>query len=321
MTETAIAPAEPLFCESLGQLPRAWDSVMIGLAKTCWRKFYYIIVQGYQPQGFAAHLAFGIAYHKALENYDKDRAKGLDHDQAVNNAIRFCLSYGWRDSAGVFHPYDAAFTAEPTKTRDTLVRAVVWYLDQFKDDSLKTVILEGGKPAVELSFKISLAMDTPDGTPFALCGHLDRLVEYEDHLYFTDRKTTKSALSTYYWASFTPNNQMSLYYAASQIILREPARGGIIDAAQLGVGFARFARHIIHRTPGQQAEWLRDTYNTLDLATRFAAEEYWPMNDTSCSDFGGCPFRSICAKDPKVRTAFLEHEGFHKQQWNPLESR
>lgn len=312
---------ENLFCQSIPNLPRAWDSTMLGLAKTCWRKFYYIIILGYRPTGFAAHLAFGIAYHKALETFDKDKAKGATYDEAVNNAIRFCLSYGWRDIHGVFHPYDALYTTEPTKTRDTLVRAVVWYLDQFKDDPAETVILASGEPAVELSFKLNLTMDTPDGSPFILCGHLDRLVTLDDHYYFTDRKTTKSQLGAYYWASFTPNNQMSLYYAASQLILQEPARGGIIDGVQLGVNFARFARHIIQRTPGQQEEWLKDTYHWLDLATKYAAEDYWPMNDTACSDFGGCPFRSICSKDPKVRQGFLEHEGFAKEQWNPLVSR
>ena len=315
------AEAENLFCLSLPNLPRAWDSTMLGLAKTCWRKFYYIIILGYRPTGFAAHLAFGIAYHKALETFDKDKAKGATYDEAVNNAIRFCLSYGWRDIHGVFHPYDALYTTEPTKTRDTLVRAVVWYLDQFKDDPAEMVILASGEPAVELSFKLNLTMDTPDGSPFILCGHLDRLVTLDDHYYFTDRKTTKSQLGAYYWASFTPNNQMSLYYAASQLILQEPARGGIIDGVQLGVNFARFARHIIQRTPGQQEEWLKDTYHWLDLATKYAAEDYWPMNDTACSDFGGCPFRSICSKDPKVRQGFLEHEGFAKEQWNPLVSR
>lgn len=323
-SETNSLPAtiENLFCLNSPLLPRAWDSVMLGLAKTCWRKFKYIIIDGYQPNGFAAHLAFGIAYHKALETYDKDICAGASHEIATLNAIRFCLNYGWRDQAGVFHAYDALYTQEPTKTRDTLVRSVVWYLDHFKDDPLETMIQANGEPAVELSFKINLTdFLNPDGQPFILCGHLDRVVNYEGHYYFTDRKTTKQQLNSWFWASFTPNNQMSLYYAASQIILKEPARGGIIDGVQLGVNFARFARHTIHRTPGQQSEWLRDVFDVLDQAARYAAEDYWPMNDTSCNDFGGCPFRGVCAKDPKVRQGFLDHEGFVKRPWNPLESR
>lgn len=315
-------PLESLFCSSVPSLPRAFDSTMLGLAKTCLRKFKYIIIDGWRPRGFAAHLAFGTAVHKVKEVYDKDKAFGLSHDDALLNAVQFCMGYGYRDSNGVFYPYDAAYTAEPTKTRDTLLRSMIWFLDQFKNDHAQTVILSNGKPAVEHSFKINLPdFPTPDGDPFILCGHLDRLVTIDGDYYFMDTKTTKSALTPYYFASFNPNNQMSLYFAAAQLALREPAKGGIIDAMQIGVGFTRFARHPINRTRNQQREWLQDTYFWINTVAQAAAEDNWPMNDTSCSDFGGCPFRSICALDPSVREQFLKHEGFVKEPWNPLISR
>lgn len=312
---------EDLFCLSLPDLPKAWDSTMLGLLKECPRKFEYVILKGWQPNGFAAHLAFGIAYHKALEEYARDMASGDEHETAVEKAIFFCLNYGTRDEAGNFHPYDAQFTREPTKTRDTLLMAVVWYLEHFRNDPAKTYILRNGKPAVELSFKINLDLQTPDGDPFILAGHLDRVVTLGDDIYFMDRKTSKNQLSHRFWRQFTPNNQMSLYYAATQSVLAKPARGGIIDAVELGVSYARFARQTIHRTAGQQREWLQDTYHWITQAMQYATDGYWPMNDKSCSSYGGCPFQSICARDPKVRQSFLEHEGYHKRQWNPLESR
>ena len=317
-----LLPSESLFCESYPNLPRAWDSTMLGLLKTCPRKFYYTIILGYQSNGFAAHLSFGIAYHKALEQFDKDIFDGIPRAQAINNAIRFCLSYGYRDDLGRFRPYDAQYTAEPTKTRDTLVRAVVWYLDHFKDDPAKTFQRSNGAPAVELSFKINLSdFLTPDGSPFLLCGHLDRVVELDDKLYWMDRKTTKGALDSRYFRTFTPSNQMSLYNAASQILLGVPMAGGLIDACQIGVNFTRYARHPIHRTRGQMDEWYADTKFWIGQAIDHAVADYWPQNDTRCGDFGGCPFIGICSKDPKVRTGFLEHSGFIERKWNPLESR
>jgi len=312
---------ENLFSAAVPKLQIAWDSVSLGLLKECARKYYYVIIQGWQPSGFAAHLAFGLAYHKALETYDIDLALGLGRDEALLNAIRFCMSYGTRDEHGKFRAYDSMFTREPAKTRDTLLRSVVWYLEQFKNDAAQTLILSDGSPAVELTFKINLDWETPDGNPFLLCGHLDRVVTLDDAVYFMDRKTTKGQIGSRFWRQFTPNNQMSLYYAATQLVLKEPARGGIIDAVELGATYARFGRHIIHRTVAQQAEWLQDTYHWLGVATQYATEEYWPMNDKSCSNYGGCPFQGICSKDPKVRETFLQHEGFHKRQWNPLESR
>lgn len=318
----APAPVEKLFSETIPQMPIAWDSTMLGLLKECPRKFQLTIINGWQSGGFAAHLAFGIAYHKALEEYDIHRAAGLDHTAAVVETVRFCMSYGTRNAEGTFQPYDAMFTREPNKTRDTLLRSVIWYLEHFKFDYAKTKLLKTtGKPAVELSFKLGLDLINPDGGEFILCGHLDRVVEIDHQLWITDRKTTKGQINSRYWAQFTPNNQMSLYYAAGRIVLNEPIRGIIIDAAQIGVGYTNFARHQITRTPGIQDEWLKDTYTWIGIAMQYASEEYWPMNDKSCSNFGGCPFQPICSKDPKVRDMFLKHEGYLKRQWNPLISR
>jgi hypothetical protein len=41
---------------------------------------------------------------------------------------------------------------DTSRTKETLVRSVVWYLDEYRDDPLKTALLPDGKPAVELSF-------------------------------------------------------------------------------------------------------------------------------------------------------------------------
>ncbi len=81
MVDLPPAPELNLFCETLPSLPRAWDSTMLGLLKECPKKFEYIILKGYSPTGFAAHLEFGIAYHKALETFDKDRFAGAGYER------------------------------------------------------------------------------------------------------------------------------------------------------------------------------------------------------------------------------------------------
>lgn len=321
LTLEPLPPAESLFCATVPTLPQVWDSTMLGLLKECPRKFKYIIIDGWQSRSFSSHLMFGLAYHSVLEHYDKDISQGFSHEEALANATLFAMNYGTRDEAGNFVPYDRHFTNEPTKTRETLLRTTIWYLDHFAKDPLKTVQLASGKPAVELSFKLNLDLFSPDGQPFLLAGHLDRLVEQDGAFYFLDRKTTKGALDIRYWKQYTPHNQMSLYDFATQHILAGKSLGGIIDAAQIGVNFSRFSRLPVHRTPGQRLEWLKETYYWLGLATTFATDEHWPMNEKSCSNFGGCEFRDICAKDPKVREKFLASGPFTKRQWNPLESR
>lgn len=299
-------------------LQYAWDSTSLGYLKECPRKYYYTIVEGWRGKGSSVHLEFGGLYHKALEVYDAFRAEGRSHDEALELVTTNALEQSWP------WPFDHA-----TKTRFNLIRSIVWYLDQFEADPARTVQLADGKPAVELSFRFELDRypEWDDGTgpqdtgqPYILCGHLDRLVDYSGGYYVMDRKTTGSTLGGYYFDGYNPDNQMSLYSIAGRLVYNTPVRGVIIDAAQVAVGFTRFDRGFSHRTEAQQEEWLKDLGYWLDQAERYAGDNYWPMNDKSCHNYGGCPFRKVCSKDPAVRQTFLESD-FEKRPWNPLEVR
>ena len=184
-------------------------------------------------------------------------------------------------------------------------------------DPAKTVQLANGKPAVELSFKLELETGPVGGVPYILCGHLDRVVEYAEGTYVMDRKTSSTTISSYYFDQFDPDNQMSLYTLASKVIYATPVKGVIIDAAQIAVGFTRFARGFTYRTETQLDEWLKDTKYWMDEAGDLAKHGHWPMNDKSCHKYGGCHFRSVCSKSPEMREVFL-NSGFVKQPWNPL---
>lgn len=302
-----------MFSATLPTLQIAWDSSSLSVFKTCPRKYQYQYISQRHPKGSSIHLTFGSAYHKALEIYDHKKSDGLDHEEATHEAIRYCLTF----SDGP--------DPDPNKNKFTLTRTVAWYLEQFTNDACETIILDNGKPAVELSFKLELTQlpnTTPEGEPYLLCGHLDRLVSFQESLYFLDRKTTKGTLSQSYFNQFTPNNQMTIYHFASNIILPSGIAGGIIDAAQIGVGFSRFARTMIHRSPDMIEEFLGDLSHYLSLAEHYATDNYWPMNDKACGDYGGCPFQSICSRPPSIRNTFLnDNFYFTSSLWNPLEIR
>ncbi len=223
------------------------------------------------------------------------------------------------------------------KNRRTLLQLCVDYFDFFKDDPAQTFILENGKPAVELSFKFELdwgpkagfELDIPHGHPYSqpylLCGHLDRVVTFSDHLFVLDHKTTTTAPGPYFFNQFEPNNQMTLYTLAGKIIIDSPIRGVIIEAAQILLEKPnRFVRGFTYRTQDQLDEWVGDLHYTLQLAEHYAVINYWPQNDTACDKYGGCKFREICSKSPGVRETFLKAD-FTKlekeDRWNPLKPR
>lgn len=285
----------------------AWDSTSLGWLKTCPRLYYYTMIEGWRSPHESVHLRFGSLYHSALERYDRFRFEGMDHDNAQAEVLLETLRATWDEGA----PWESQ---HDKKTRFTLLRSIAWYLEEFKEDHAKTIRLANGLPGVELSFGFEINKD------IVLSGHLDRVVEYQDGTYVMDRKTTTSTISPYYFTRYSPDNQMSLYTLAGQIIHGSPVRGVIIDAAQIAVGFTRFQRGMVYRTPRQLDEWLDDTVHLIAQAHSYADAEYWPMNDKSCHHYGGCPFVPICSRDPGVRKQFLETL-FVKDHWNPLEVR
>ncbi len=316
----------------------AWDSTSLGYLKTCPRLYQYIMVEGWSTENTSVHLRFGQEYHHALQDYDISRASGIKHNDAVHDTIRELLI-----RTVDFDP------DHKVKTRSSLIRTVIWYLDQFQREQTHTHILADGKPAVELSFRFELdwgpktitynptatELSDPKFTvptqPYILSGHLDRVVSLNDDLFVMDRKTTTAAPGPWFFSQFEPDNQMSLYSFAGQIVLGTPVRGVIIDAAQILEEESRFGRGFTYRTPAQTQEWVADLRYWLTLAEQYAVNNYWPMNDKSCGHYRsegegriGCPFREICGKDSSVRETFLKTQ-FTKleesERWNPLRSR
>ena len=130
----------------------AWDSTSLGYLKTCPRLYYYHMIEGWRGKGENIHLRFGIEYHQALQDYDVSRARGIKHVDAVHDTLRCLLGriVDWEPIAS------EGKRSEELKTKPALIRTVLWYLDKFEDDPAQTVILENGKPAVEVSFRFEM---------------------------------------------------------------------------------------------------------------------------------------------------------------------
>jgi hypothetical protein len=297
------------------QIQWAWDATSISAFLKCPRYYKLSIVDGWGNDD-NIHLRWGNELHKSLEDYDRAKANGTTHDDAVHDAVRALLAriHDWDP--------DPQTKSEELKTKAHLVRSVVWYLEHYNPDPAETVILANGEPAVELNFNIGLdygPMDAGYSIQYSLCGYLDRVVGIHDERYVMDRKSTSSTSGSYYFEKFDLDVQMTAYTFAGQVILHSPLRGVIVDVIQVAVGFSRMTRGFTFRTPDQIEEWLTDLRLWLRLAERYALNDTWPMNLTSCDKFGGCTFAGICSKSPAVRQKFLKNK--RKERWNPLKPR
>lgn len=291
----------------------AWDSTSLTTFKECPRKYFYSIVCGYAPREQSVHLTYGIYLHQAVERYHRAKTEGATHEGALRRTLRAMLlqTFGWNSD-------------DKYKNRYNLIRGMVWYLDAKKDDPAETVVLSNGKPAVELSFRFQL----PEAPDFLYCGHMDRIASYAGELYVFDLKSTKRALYSEFFDQYNPHNQMTGYTLGAKVTFKQPVKGVVIDAVQLGVGnlqspnvgFARFGRGFSLRHPDQLDEWLTTTTYFVKMAARYAEEDFWPMNEAACNNFFGCQFRPVCAKSPRQRKTWLEAD-YVKREWDPLRIR
>ena len=285
----------------------AWNHSSLEPAKACARKYHLSVHYecddegwwwGWTPKKYSDDLIFGSHYAKALERYHSAILR-YSHDAALHEVIYLALveSHGWESESN-------------NKNRETLLRSIIWYLDQHQDDPCQTVILSDGQPAAELAFSFELDSE------IVLCGHMDRIVSYSDELYVQDQKTTGASIGSYYFKRYNPNDQMSLYSIAAQVVWGAPVKGVMIDAAQIAVGFTRFERGFTFRTPAQTDKWLLDARYHIER-TWEAEARGWPLNDAACMLYGGCPFIEICSRDPSVQREFLE-TNFVKRRASPL---
>lgn len=298
------------------QLQFAWDSTSLGLLMDCPRKYFYTMIEGWRGKSESVHLKFGSIFASAMEVYHGYKTATGDHEEALDAVVAYVLEATWdRETNTPWSPDNS-----PKKNRDTLLRTVIWYFEEYRDDPASIIILPDGKPATELSFKFESGLKDPFGGEYLLCGHLDRVVSYAGDTFVMDQKTTGGSLGSFYFSQFDLSTQMSQYTLAGQVVYNMPIKGVIIDAAAILVGSTSFGRAFTMRTPSQLKEWLANTGEQIALAERFADRGHWPMNLSSCEKYGGCVFKPICRQDPGQRQTYLE-TGFEKRFWNPLEVR
>lgn len=294
-----------------------WDSTSLKLASDCLRKYYYVMMEGWQSKELSVHLRFGQHYATALEHYHKAKAEGASHDEALYLVVKEALEDTFDtvvndEGETVRVPWESSHNL---KTRGNLIRTIVWYLETFEEDTCSTYILSDGRAGVEYSFKLPV----DNGVVFS--GHIDRLVNYAQGIYVQDQKTTGSTITARYFEGFAPDIQMSMYTFAGKAIYDIPVKGVIIDAAQIAVGFSRFERGFTFRDEPQLNEWYDTMMRKIEETQRATREQYFPMNTQACGNYGGCPFRQVCSRTPAIRPQFLKGAFEQGPSWDPMRSR
>jgi hypothetical protein len=291
--------AEITFQKFEGNIQRVWDPSSLDSFHRCPRYYKYSVLDRLRTKGDAV-TGFGTLLHDSVEQYDRARVEGKPWAEAVQLAVAHAMK-----TSRNFRTEAAGFTGkgQNERTRETLVRAIVWYCDQFRDDKMTTAVLPDGTAALEVRFEVPI-----EGTEYRLSGRLDKLAWLNDSLYVIERKTTAKTLGPWYFDFYNPNTQVTAYIWAARQFLGLPVEGVIIEAFQTAVSFTRIGRGMCTRTADQLAEFERDMKIYIEHAEKFARDEYWPMNESACGNYGGCKFRPVCARPAHMRQAWLDEE-------------
>lgn len=297
--------------------PNAYDATRLRDLLLCRRRFklaHILQLERAHRNSFNIHLEWGKAWHETVRAYDTARATAVA--APINVAIQraFDLTKEWPVDTGV-----------RTKSRETLVRAIIWYDDQFgANNPLMPLMVEGNGPAFELNFRFPLFADQPNGP--LLCGNLDGIVEFGGEIWILERKSTATTLSGFYWDKFDPNVQVDVYCVAAHLLWPQwQIKGVLVEACQTGVTFARFERKLFRRSPARLEETLaslqREVASLLRDLSEYGedSEETFGPRYASCSIDNGCPFRDICQTDPSMREwEIATHWQRRTDPWDPI---
>lgn len=314
----------------------AWDSVSLTRFLSCPRRYQLSTIEGYVPasENFAIALQFGILFHSALEHYTKVQLEGAKHLEAMNSAVRYVMAeeaYKQLPTEEDIDKIKQQLSVDPdaevssldnskVRTKYSLIRAIVWYLEHYRNDQMKVVRTESNTPLVEYSFRFPVGIDI-EGTEMLYSGHFDRVVQMGEHKMVLDHKTTKSSLGSYYFDQFERSHQMTGYMLAGRVVLNTEVHGAIIDGVALQVGGVQFARHITYRHPEQLTEFMKLLDFVADqvvyLNHRYGSEP-WPMNTSACTF---CDYKSVCKLAPSMQKHELGFNYKRGEVWNPLANR
>ena len=310
----------PLLSFDSSGIQHAWDATCVSAFEKCPRYYQLAYLEGWKPETVSHHLVFGGVYASALEQFHKLVSQGQSRDEATYAVVRLALIETWehdRDEEGERVPNTGEpwISLDDKKNRETLIRTIVWYLDEFTEDPITPIILDTGEAAAEFSFSLPLDDD------ILYCGHMDLPVNYANQPYVMDQKTTAGNVGSYYFNQFCPDVQMGGYTWAGRQIFGIPVKGVIIDVAQIAVGFSRFTRGFVHYSEPLLAEWYTQTLATIHTAREATDAGEFRMNRASCGNYGGCEFRKVCSRAPQHRDGILRAEFKQGKRWDPLERR
>lgn len=296
-----------------GGFPRYVDDSLLKDFASCEHSMLLRYIYYWRTLHESDHLIFGGAYASGLEAARRAfYQEGDDQFGAIASGV----------AAGLKH-YGLHHHIDDRKSGTRLAEAIVFYGNRypFATDEFKPVARKNGTPWIEFSWAVPLPIEHPvTNEPLIYVGRSDAVMENPHGLLylFDDKTTTQLGQS---WASqWELNSQFSGYtWAAWQQGV--DVCGTVVRGLCSYVDRLDMAQAIVYRPKHLITKWYDNTLSRLQRLRlvwlrMLATGQTFDYNfGTTCTSYGGCPFREICAAEDEDKWLNVN---FKRRLWDPV---
>ena len=311
---------------------RFYDNTKLSCHRSCPRRYYFRHVAYLKAEGTSDALAFGLAWHGAMDvAWNMISAGCQDDNEVVKSAFKEGFSPTWAEQG--MTPL-SEWTDDDTYTHNPRTPfTAIGMLEAYVPTRRRTIEKEFKLLEIERPFVIPLDAGDPN---LWYCGRLDKVAEADAGVYIIDHKTTTAYKKSGYFRStfvdsFSPNSQMEGYNFGGNVLYPDTFQGIYIDAAlvhkTVHEGFQMFP---ILRADESMDQWLWEARHEVQRIEEYTEQlgtdgplKAFPRNTQNCFSFGvQCPNLDLCKAWDNPHAALQEQGtplGYTVEEWSPFD--
>jgi hypothetical protein len=288
--------------------PSVIDSSMLGTLKSCQAKFQKTYLDEWKPKGLSVHLHAGKSFAVGLE-HTRNAFYGAGKDSPTSIAIGL--------GELIRHYGDFQCPADSSKSLERMCGAFEFYWDRYPLglDAGYPITLPSNRLGVEFTFAHPLPILHPvTGDPLLYSGAMDAIYHYTGDVYIIDEKTTTQLGAT--WSrQWDLRAQFTGYcWGCREAGIR--VAGAIVRGISILKTKYDTQQAIIYCPEWKINRWYEEMLILVNRMIDYWRRDEWIHDlDSSCSDYGGCPFLQCCSSQDE--TPWLETY-FEKRHWDPV---
>lgn len=290
-----LEPNEAFFGKTEIPVHSTWgviDATKLKCLMSCPRDFFYSYILGWRQTGGQLHLAFGHAWHQAMEIL-----LGEGHDPATVTKAYNCFLKDYKEQMEMDEMTLQAL--HPSKNPAGAMLGLAEYATIWKDDPKDTMYLEvsGTAPINETDRVVHVKLDAIRKRE---AGHVN-----EGKIYSLEHKTT-GRFTEAWQTQWSYDFQIGAYDHFLKCVFEpEEVEGVVINGAVFNQKLRRFPRFPEVRSPEMWEMWIYEAnhwWNYLEMNMKHLHEASpsdrvmvaFPRNSASCSKFG-CRHPHLCS--------------------------